>query len=252
MNRLFGLILPPLSVLLSGCLESVDGSQWQSIFNGRDLSGWTVKCKPADASRTFFRVDNGCILADSMGCKEHDYVWLTTDREYEDFALRLRFQAFRDSPGNSGIQIRSRYDDEAGWLDGPQIDINPPAPWRTGMIWDETRGVQRWISPDVPRGQWVDESMVATELVWRYADEGGGWNDLAVSASGLNLHAVLNRMHITDYDGSGVLDDAVHSERNVGRRGVIALQIHTKDELRIRFKDIRIRDLSVPPPEPEP
>lgn len=222
--------------LLAGCATE------KPLFNGRDLSGWVVKCKPADASRTFFRVDDGTILADSMGCKDHDYIWLTTEWEYADFTLRLRFQAYRNSPGNSGVQIHSRYDDGAGWLDGPQIDINPPGPWRTGMIWDETRGVQRWLFPDVPRGKWVDESMAPVGLVWRYADEGGGWNDLQITTVGSHVHAVLNGVTVTDYDGSGVLNDAIHREKQVGQRGVIALQIHTKDELRIRYKDLFIRE----------
>jgi hypothetical protein len=125
---------------------------WQSIFNGKDLDGWAVKCKPADQAKTFWKVDAGAILADSMEAGKHDYVWLLTDKEYGDFALRLKFQAYRDSPGNSGIQVRSRYDDDIGWLNGPQIDINPPGPWRTGMIWDETREVRRWLYPKVEPG----------------------------------------------------------------------------------------------------
>lgn len=229
--------------LLAGCsaagLDS--GPGWTPLFNGRDLTGWTVKCKPADAARAFFCVRDGAILADSMGHKDHDYVWLTTDREYADFSLRLRFQAFRNSPGNSGVQIRSRYDDAAGWLDGPQIDINPPGPWRTGMVWDETRGVQRWLYPDVPRGEWVDESMAPQDLVWHYADESDGWNDLRITAAGLRVRTTLNGVSVTDYDGGGVLNDGVHRQRQVGERGAIALQIHTRDELRIRFKDIFIR-----------
>ena len=107
------------------------------LFNGSDLTGWEVKCAPADVGLGFWKVDNGTILADSMGHKDHDYVWLATQRQYADFVLALKFQAYRDSPGNSGVQVRSRYDDDAHWLDGPQVDINPPGPWRTGMIWAE-------------------------------------------------------------------------------------------------------------------
>jgi hypothetical protein len=189
-------------------------------------------------------VDAGTILADSMGHKDHDYVWLVTDREYKDFILRLRFQMFRDSPGNSGVQVRSRYDDEAGWLDGPQIDINPPGPWRTGMIWDETRGNQRWLLPPVPKGQWVNESMAVPNLIARYNNEGDGWNDLEITGRGMKLSAVLNGVRVMEYDGDGTLNDAVHKKRNVGENGHIALQIHRGDELKIRFKDIRIKELS--------
>jgi hypothetical protein len=68
-----------------------------------------------------------------MGCKDHDYVWLATEDTYSDFILRLKFQAYRDSPGNSGVQIRSRYDDAAAYLDGPQVDINPAGAWRSAV-----------------------------------------------------------------------------------------------------------------------
>ncbi|UCG47927.1 MAG: DUF1080 domain-containing protein [Phycisphaerales bacterium] len=227
------------------CNENSSGTgPWQNLFNGSDLGGWTVKCKPADRDKEFWRADDGAILADSMAGKGHDYVWLVSDRQYSDFILHLRFQAFRDSPGNSGVQIRSRYDDRAGWLDGPQIDINPPGPWRTGMIWDETRGSGRWLWPAVPKGQWVNESMANPELLFYFSDEEPAWNDLEITAIGTKITAVLNGAKITDYDGAGVLDDEVHQRRNVGMTGHIALQIHRGDRLKIRFKDIYIRDLS--------
>ena len=52
------------------------GAAWQSLFDGRDLAHWTVKCKPADRERTFWSVRDGAILADSLNAKGHDYVWL--------------------------------------------------------------------------------------------------------------------------------------------------------------------------------
>ncbi len=59
----------------------------------------------------------------------------------------MKFQVYRDCPGNSGVQFRSRYDEteNGGWLDGPQVDIHAPLPmaWRTGLIYDETREKRR-------------------------------------------------------------------------------------------------------------
>jgi hypothetical protein len=228
----------------AGCAASrraEEGAQWRLLFDGKTLNGWVVKCKPGDAGKPLWKVDNGTILADSMGDAAHDYVWLATTEEYADFSLKLRFQAYRDSPGNSGVQIRSRYDDVAGYLDGPQVDINPSGPWRTGMVWDETRGSQRWLCPDVPAGKWVSESMAVPGLRFFYSDQGDGWNDLEIAAVGNHVTAVLNGVKVTDFHGDGVLDDAVHREHQAGEKGVIALQIHTHDRLRIRFKDIRIR-----------
>jgi hypothetical protein len=224
----------------AGCASRGGPKQtpWQPLFNGQDLAGWTVKCKPADQGKDFWRVEDGCIVADSMGRPDHDYVWLMTDQEYSDFVLRLSFQAYRNNPGNSGVQIHSRYDEQAGWLDGPQVDIHPPGPWRTGMIWDETRGSARWLYPPVPKGKWVNQLMANPDLVFNYEDEAPGWNSLEIRAVGATLAVILNGIPVTSYDGTGVLDDLIHQERGVGTRGHIALQIHTGDQLKIRFKDI--------------
>lgn len=176
-----------------------------------------------------------------MDVSKHDYVWLVSEKEYGDFELELKFQAYRESPGNTGVQIRSRYNETEGWLNGPQVDIHPPGPWRTGMIWDETRGNQRWLYPEVPKGEWVNESMSNPDLRFHYHDDTPAWNLLRITAKGNHLTAILNGVNIMEYDGSGVLDDETHRRLRVGQVGHIALQIHTGDRLRIRYKDIRIR-----------
>jgi len=238
-------VLACLAPSLCGAAEPAPGDRagWTPVFNGRDLDGWVVKCKPADRERTWWRVVEGVIEANSMGAPKHDYLWLVTAREYTNFVLRLQFQTFRDSPGNTGIQIRSRYDDAAGWLDGPQVDIHPPGAWRTGMVWDETRGNQRWLWPPVPQGKWVDETMARPGAVIRFADTTPAWNDLEITADGPRLKAVLNGLVVMEWDGTGVLDDALHRERGVGLHGHIALQIHTGDELKARFRDLAIREV---------
>lgn len=232
---------------LSGCAELKHGSDWTSLFNGENLEGWTVKCVAEDSSKTFWKVEDNSIVCNSIGQPDHDYVWLMTEEEFGDFELILRFQAFRDSPGNSGVQVRSRYDSapdapNGGWLDGPQIDLHPPLPWRTGFIYDETREERRWISPSLP--DWnVDESYAPAVVDFKYAGDGDGWNELRILCSGTRIRSILNGHVVRDYDGSGVLDNEAHKKRSVGLKGHIALQLHSHDELRIRFKDIRLREL---------
>ena len=243
------LSLVSLIVLLTGTV-SVSAAEippgWTSLFDGRTLDGWVVKTAPADRDQTWWRVVDGTIEANSLDRGRHDYVWLYSEREYADFVLRLKFQAFRESPGNSGIQIRSRYDetDGNGWLNGPQVDINPPGPWRTGMMWDETRGNQRWIFPNLERGKWVNEAMAAPGLKFHFADDEPAWNDLTIEARGTRVKVSLNGVLIADCDGAGILDDETHQSRNVGMKGHIALQIHANDRLKMRFRDIQVRDLS--------
>ncbi|HOY58767.1 MAG TPA: DUF1080 domain-containing protein [Verrucomicrobiota bacterium] len=217
-----------------------------ALFNGKDLSGWSVRCQPQDAGKEFWRVEDGTILCDSMGRKDHNYVWLVSDLEFGDFELDLRFQAYRESPGNSGVQFRSRFDATAsgGWLDGPQVDIHPPPEWswRTGLIYDETREERRWIFPGL-KDSTMDPGFKPPRFRFTYADEGDGWNDLTVICRGTRVKTIVNGIVRTDWDGAGVLDNAAHRTRNVGRRGHFALQLHAGDELRIRFKDIEVREL---------
>ena len=132
------------------------------------------------------------------------------------------------------------------WLDGPQIDINPKGLWRTGMIWDETRGSKRWLWPKVPKGKWVNAKMAHPKLKACYDDQKPGWNDLEITAAGTKLQAVLNGVKVMEYDGAGVLDDANHRKYNVGMKGHIALQIHRGDQVKIRFKDITIKEIPSP------
>lgn len=219
---------------------------WVSLFNGQDLDGWIVKCQPQDSEKTFWTVDQGTILCDSMGRKDHNYVWLMTEQEYGDFELRLKFQAYKNSPGNSGLQFRSRFDESArgGWLDGPQVDIHPPAAmsWRTGLIYDETRGEQRWISPSLK--DWtMDPKFKPARHIFKYAEDGDGWNELTLICDGTHIKTILNGLVVTDWDGAGVLDNAAHLKHRTGLKGHLALQLHSGDELRIRYKDIRIREM---------
>jgi len=187
-------------------------------------------------------VRDGAITCDSLGRPGHDYVWLVSDGEYGDFALRLLVRGFRHSPGNSGVQFRSRYDRTAGWLDGPQVDVHPPAPWRSGLVYDETREAKRWVFPSLPDWQ-IEPAQGPREWRWRQSDEGDGWNEIHVTARGTRITTVVNGLTIADFDGKGVLDDDAHRRHDVGRKGHFALQLHKDDELLIQFRDIRVRVL---------
>jgi len=239
MTRHFLAALILILFLLESCMTD---TSWVPMFNGEDLSGWEIKTIPDDAGKNFWTVKEGYIEANSLGQGDHDYIWLYSENVYGDFELKFRFQAFNDSPGNSGIQVRSRYDDQAYWLNGPQIDIHPPGYWRSGMMWDETRGNQRWIFPDIPDGEWVDTTMAISNHEMYFASD-NLWNDMLVRAHGTRIKAWLNGSKITDFEGQGILDDALHQRLNVGMEGHIAFQIHSGDELKIRFKDIYIREL---------
>ena len=241
-----------LTALFIGCASQprhavlVD-DDWKSLFNGSDLSGWHVRCLPQDKDKVFWTVSDGAIEANSLGRSDHDYVWLISDGEYDNFHLRLKFQAFRSSNGNSGVQFRSRYDSSApngGWLNGPQVDIHPPIPFHTGLIYDETKGYQRWIWPSLKNWEIQPDQAPAAahDIELLFADtDAEAWNSLEIICDGPHIQTLVNGLLVSDYDAADILDDAIHKARNVGTKGHLALQLHANDELRIRFKDVQIK-----------
>ncbi|MCL4192638.1 MAG: DUF1080 domain-containing protein [Thermoguttaceae bacterium] len=242
--RTTSLLLAALFSTIFMRAAAAEESGWADLFNGRDLSGWMVKCRPADRDKAgYWKVDNGAITAETPPGSDHHYIWLLTEKEYRDFELAMKVQTLSTSTGNSGIQLRSRYDDAAGWLDGPQVDINPPGPWRTGFIYDETRGVQVWLWPNVGKPANAKPEHAPAGWKWQNADDADRWNEIRIVCRGTRITTVVNGVTVADYDGAGRLDDDVHRSRNVGLHGHIGLQIHPGGELLIRFKDIRLREL---------
>lgn len=71
-------------------------------------------------------MENGALTATAPQGSNHHYIWLMSTGEYENFELKMKVQTFADAKGNSGIQIRSRYDETAFWLDGPHREITRP------------------------------------------------------------------------------------------------------------------------------
>jgi hypothetical protein len=213
-----------------------------SLFDGKSLEGWHVACLPEDAGFTYWKAEDGAIVSDSSARPKHGYVWLLTDAEYGDFELTLHVQTVAGSTGNSGVQVRSRYDAEAKWLDGPQIDIHPAGPFRTGFIYDETRETKRWIIPSLPNAR-IAETDVPPAPPWKHADEDGAWNELRIRCEGTRIQTWVNGVTRADFDGAGILDDDAHRLHNVGLKGHIALQLHSNSDIVIRFKDLILREL---------
>lgn len=211
-----------------------------SIFDGSSLSGWKVYANAEDVKKNYWIAEDGTITCNTMGDKNHGAVWLFYEKELQDFELKLKFQVYKNSPGNSGIQVRSRYY-EGGDIDGPQFDIHPPIPFRTGLLYDESDHYNRWLYPSKP--DWnISAEDVENRATLYYAEDSPAWNTLHIICQGTHLKSILNGVVVTDMDAKGIIDDNIHKEQNVGMSGKIALQVHAGDEILIRFKDILIKE----------
>jgi hypothetical protein len=69
------------------------------------------------------------------------------------------------------------------------------------------------------------------------------WNELEIRVEGLDIQSWLNGVKMTNLLGEDVLNDPIHKQYNVGEKGFIALQLHVRDELKMYYKDIFIKEL---------
>ncbi len=110
-------LLAPLAV--AGAAE--DPAEWHSLFNGRDLSGWTPKIARHKAGENYantFRVEDGILKVgyDGYGKFDRQFGHLFTNQAYSSYILRLEYRitakAIDDSPHwaklNSGVMIHSQ------------------------------------------------------------------------------------------------------------------------------------------------
>ncbi len=259
-----------LVTMVLGLMCPAAAGDWVELSAGDGLQGWKVECVETDRGKSYWSQKGGVIECDTKGDKGHDYVWLVSEREFGDFELEVLVRTFPGRKGNSGIQFRSRYGqhpehpEKVGWLHGPQVDIHPPGPWRSGLIYDETWEARRWISPSLANWK-IGKEKAPADWRWVHADgsvalsEGrtefagapdapdrDGWNHVRILARGTLVQVEVNGIEVTHYDGKGVLDDAAHQRHRVGMRGHIAFQLHARNDLKIQFKEVRIRDLGTP------
>jgi len=200
-------------VLLLVCAQAfaqvASEKPWVSLFNGRDLSGWKT-----NGSEKWV-VDEGTILGESTVGK---YGYLTTEKTYRDFNLRLRFKCETD--GNSGVFTRSRITGESAQtgpdIEGMQVEVDPTR--HTGGLYES--GGRGWVALPTPEGE--------------RAIKPRDWNDLEILAQGNHFSTRLNGVQIVDFT-----DPAPRFTE-----GVIGLQLHTGGGVKIRFKDIYIQELN--------
>jgi len=72
-------------------------SVYVSLFNGKDLTGWTIH------GTEKWYVDNGELVCESGPDKQYGY--LSTNKSYYNFELSVQFKL--EANGNSGVFIRS-------------------------------------------------------------------------------------------------------------------------------------------------
>jgi Domain of Unknown Function (DUF1080) len=198
-----------LVVGLGAVIAAPAKASWVSLFDGKDLAGWKANGEEK------WVVEQGTILGESIANK---YGYLTTEKTYRDFDLRLEFKGEAD--GNSGLFLRSKItglDPEHGPdIEGMQVEVDPSPGKHTGGLYES--GGRGWVA--MPTAE-------AEKALKR-----GDWNDLEVSVHGNHIVTHLNGEMVVDFnDSTPRFSD-----------GVIGLQIHTGGGVKVRWKDILIKE----------
>lgn len=189
-----------ITVLLIVCTAGLS-AQEISLFNGKDLSGWTIY------GTEKWYVEDGILVSESG--PDAGYGYLGTNEHYKDFELTLEFQ--QEANGNSGVFIRSTVDGTkvSGW----QVEVAPPGHHTGGVYESYGRG---WlIQPPAEK----DEAL-----------KFGEWNTMKIRVVGDQLTSWLN----------GVEMVSISDEKIGAGEGSIALQIHDGGGIKVRWRNINL------------
>ena len=216
---------------------------FQSIFNGKDLTGW-------DGDPRFWSVQDGVIRGQTTPEKRTRgntfCVW--RGGKLKNFILKIQF---RIENGNSGIQYRSK-EVEKWRIAGYQAEVcNGGA---VGFLYHE-RGRGGLVNV----GDFVEisaaEGKTKKEVVGKVADRRAlgqagfykpkDWNEYIIIAQGNYVRQYLNgfpTVALIDNDRTTDPKDP-RDTRGRAMEGVLALQIHAGPPMVVEFKDIRIKHL---------
>ena len=193
-----------LLVVVLGFLISQTYAQTKSLFNGEDLDGWQ-----AHGTEKWYAND-GELVSESGPDKAYGY--LSTTSNYQDFELTVEF--LQEANGNSGVFIRSGIDGVkiSGW----QVEVAPKG-LHTGGVY-ESYGRGWLIKPEEEKEEALKE---------------GEWNILKILVKGDNLTSWLNGTEMVNFSDSKIGEG----------KGFIALQIHDGGGIKVRWRNIIIKEL---------
>jgi len=193
-----------LMLFFVNILSAWSQQEYVNLFNGKDLTGWTIH------GTEKWYVENGELVCESGPDKQYGY--LSTQKSYYNFELSVQFKL--EANGNSGVFIRSGI--EGTKINGWQVEVAPPDQHTGGIYESYGRG---WLMQPKPE----DEKMLK-------ADD---WNTMLIRVNNDELTSWLNGKEMV------YLKDA-----KIGAgKGFIALQIHDGGGIKVRWKNLMIKEL---------
>jgi hypothetical protein len=247
-------------VLARAVMAAEDPPQWKSLFNGRNLSGWSVNYAskvPAGAPdpAKFFTVEDGAIhvYAKESAGSEQPNAYLLTKNEYQDYKLSLEYKW-----GEKKFEPRLKQLRDAGLLyhvhrlrdgDWPAALEAQIQEGDVGDLWAVSARASSSINPKTRRFARLEDGGVPVTIGNEgkfervrhgRVNEYPGWNTLEVIVQGDRAMHVVNGVPNMRVDGMKAWNPDTVSWVKVDK-GRIALQAEAAE---IWYRNIRIRPLT--------
>ena len=157
-----------------------DKAKWVSLFNGKDLQGWSVE---RDDPKSW-AVKDGLLVA--YGSTLDKLNFLLSDRDYGDFILRLEFNL--DDHAGSGVILTPIPGELLPHPFGNRLSEHPVFRLEDQPTRNEVTGTLHWV---------LDSTHVGPK---RQADLSppGSWNTLEIEMTGRSLRASVNGKPVSD------------------------------------------------------
>jgi putative membrane-bound dehydrogenase-like protein len=209
-----------------------DEAGWSSLFNGQTLENW-------DGDPKFWKVEDGCITGQTTPdnpTRGNTFLFYRGGN-VDDFELRLKY---RIVGGNSGIQYRSE-EVEKWVIKGYQADFDADNVW-AGILYEERgRGILAKRGNQVTIGENGTPSVVGATTPEQTIVSGikkEDWNEYTIIARGNHLTHAIN--------GNVTVDVTDNQATKRKMSGLLALQLHAGPPMKVQFKEVRLKKLSVP------
>ena len=216
-----------ISLLLPAMIPLAKAKPFTELFNGKNLYGW--KGDPE-----LWTVQEGLIVGSSQQKKLKSSSFLIwQDGKVGDF--ELEYQCKVEGKNNSGVMYRSVLHPTKKWdMNGNQIDVHPNPPFcamlysqGTGRKIVAKRGTK--VMVDATGKPKVLEKLGPVERV-----DISKWNTYRVVAKG---------NHIQHYLNGELAIDLIDKHPKVRLNGLIGLQLHGGQPMKVYFKSIRLKKL---------
>jgi serine/threonine protein kinase len=192
---------------------------WESLFNGKDLTGWTPTGK-----KEVWGAENGILyVADGGGG------WLMTDREYKNFEIKLDYKTSKLT--NSGVALRSPLPKDMPkgktWdpaYAGMEIQLIDDVNWPGLKMWQHTGAVYNVVPAAKVNSRQIGE-----------------WNAVHITAKGSKIKVIHNGEILVDANLADFAKEYGASHPGIFReKGHLGLQSHSN---RTEFRNIFVKSL---------